>query len=142
MDSLEIVISTKILNIVFLLSVYVPACLISCRWLLPHLGSAARRLAGVFMLAQLAAIALSLLHWHIFGFHGWLWDLNGEWNLPMVLAATQSTPACIALAILCLSQPATRQESPGLTLVYCWGTCARNVDTKRMNPSKLAVAIA
>ncbi len=97
MDSLEIVISTKILNIVFLLSVYVPACLISRRWLLPHLGSAARRLAGVFILAQLAAIALSLLHWHVFGFHGWLWDLNGEWNVPAALAATQlMSVGCVA----------------------------------------------
>ena len=76
---------------VFLALSYIPVCLIVYRNLFPRLHTSARRLATILLIAQLAAISVSLVLRPQSHFEKWLWDLDQERNIPATLAAAQLT---------------------------------------------------
>ncbi|MDE2852754.1 MAG: hypothetical protein OXN88_01145 [Chloroflexota bacterium] len=94
----DFVIPAHSLNIVYILLLYLPACLVCYRKLIPRLSLAAQHLLSGMLLAQALAIAVAILLpaadlWH------WLWDLNREFNISSTLASTQlALVACLALA--------------------------------------------
>ncbi len=73
----------------FVVSLYPLLCLFAYRKILPRLTPATRRLAILMLLAQIAAIAVSLEFRAEWGLDDWLWDLNQDWNIPSVVASTQ-----------------------------------------------------
>ena len=63
--------------------------LFAYRLIMPRLTPAARRLAILMLLAQIAVIAVSVEFRAEWGLDDWLWDLNQDWNIPSVVASTQ-----------------------------------------------------
>ena len=115
MLDIDIVIPAQSLNLVYMLLLYAPACLI-CYWkLIPRLSPAAQRLLSGMLLAQGLAIGVAILLptaslWY------WLWDLNREFNISSTLASTQlALVAFLALASAWL----LRSRAGGQRLYLC-----------------------
>ena len=115
MLDIDIVIPAQSLNLVYMLLLYAPACLV-CYWkLIPRLSLAAQRLLSGMLLAQGLAIGVAILLptaslWY------WLWDLNREFNISSTLASTQlALVAFLALASAWL----LRSRAGGQRLYLC-----------------------
>ena len=91
MDSLDFLASGESLNRIFAVLLYVPACLIAYRWLIPRLSPVSRRIASGFLLAQMLVIALSLIVRPTSNTEEWLWMLDHARNIPSTLASAQLT---------------------------------------------------
>lgn len=65
---------------IFLL--YVPLCLLVYRRLSPALSPTSKRLTIGMLAAQALVIVLSLAIRPTSLFQEWLWNLDGEWNIP------------------------------------------------------------
>ena len=105
MDSGELIVSSGTLLRVFLLVLYCTVGLIYFRTILPRLTPISKRLASVFLAAQIFVIVMSLEFQPASRFEEWLWHLDFERNIPTTLAATQLTlVGCIALLIACLAK--------------------------------------
>lgn len=68
---------------------YIPAIVIACRLLIPRLSTSGKFVAIGILLAQTAILAMSLVIRPSTDFERWFWDMNREWNIPAMLAATQ-----------------------------------------------------
>ncbi len=82
-------ISPQVLIRLFIVLLYGLLCLFTYRLIMPRLTPAARRLAILMLLAQIAVIAVAVEFRAEWGFDDWLWDLNQDWNIPSVVASTQ-----------------------------------------------------
>ena len=91
MDSGELIVSSGTLLRVFLLVLYCTVGLIYFRTILPRLTPISKRLASVFLAAQIFVIVVSLEVQPASRFEEWLWHLDFERNIPTTLAATQLT---------------------------------------------------
>ena len=89
MDGGGFAVSADALIRIFVVVLYLPACLITYRWLFPRLSPTSRRLAGVMLVAQVTVIVVSLGIQSSLSIETWLWDLKSEWNIPATLASTQ-----------------------------------------------------
>lgn len=70
-------------------TLYALAGVICWRKLFPRLSITARRLSGIFFVAQLVVIAMALRDQPPSLFEQWLWDVHDEGNVPSTLASTQ-----------------------------------------------------
>lgn len=68
---------------------YLIVCSIAYIKLIRHLTPASKRLAAVFLAAQIVIIILSGITRSATGYVFWLWRLNTEWNVPATLASMQ-----------------------------------------------------
>ena len=93
MELAAIVLSSDTLVRVFVFIVYILAGLVSYRRLIPRLLPSAKWLAVGMLAAQILVILVSLTIQPNSRDYEWLWHLNGERNLPAMLAATQLTLA-------------------------------------------------
>ena len=89
MDSGTLAGSAETLIHIFVVLLYLPVCLITYRWLFPHLSPTAKRLASVMLVAQILVVVASLAIQPTSIFDDWLWHLDRERNLPAAFAATQ-----------------------------------------------------
>lgn len=88
MDSFEFAVSPETLNYLFASLLYVPACLIAFRLLIPRLTAGAKGLALFTLVAQIALIVVSLEAQPNSALDEWLWDIDKEWNIPSAVAST------------------------------------------------------
>jgi len=77
------------LNGIYLVLLYTTVGGSAYRWLIPRLTPDARKLAAVFLAAQILVIILSQTIEPTSTFEKRLWDLRLEWNIPSTLATTQ-----------------------------------------------------
>lgn len=108
-DGLVMVAPATLIRI-FLLLLYLPACLITFRWLIPSLSSTARQLATILLAAQLFVILASLELQPSSSFEYWLWHLDREWNIPSTLASLQL--ALAGATALAAASLATQSRAP------------------------------
>ena len=102
-------ISPQVLIRLFIVLLYGLLCLFAYRLIMPRLIPAARRLAILMLLAQIAVIAVSVEFRAEWGLDDWLWNIDQEWNIPSALASTQLAlvgSAALAAALLANKWPA------------------------------------
>ena len=101
-------ISTGALIRVFLILLYAPIGILVYWRLFPRLSLTAKRLASVFLVAQIFVIVVSLEIRLSSEFETWLWNLDQEWNIPSTLASTQlALVAGVALVTAWLARART-----------------------------------
>ncbi len=81
--------STADLNRILIISLYLPMCLLVYKRLFPRLSPVSKRLATFMLVAQVLVIALSMELNYQNGIQRWLWNLDGEYNIPATLASSQ-----------------------------------------------------
>ena len=89
MDSIEFVVLAEALTGILISVLYVPVCLFSFWRLIPRLSPTSKRLAIFMLTAQVLVIMLSFVFLRATDHAHWLWDLDGEWNVPATLASMQ-----------------------------------------------------
>ncbi len=100
MEGGALVVNPETVIRVFALVVWAPVCALSYRHLIPRLDSRARWLASGLLLAQVALIVAALFNQPARYIEFWLWNLDGEYNIPSAFASTQLLlGACFALAL-------------------------------------------
>ena len=82
-------ISTGALIRVFLILLYAPIGILVYWRLFPRLSLTAKRLASVFLAAQIFVIVVSLEVQPSSWYESLLWELRHEWNIPSILASMQ-----------------------------------------------------
>ena len=96
--------STADLNRILVIALYLPICLLVYKGLFRRLSPLSKGLATFMLVAQVLVIALSMELNYQNGIQRWLWNLDGEYNIPATLASAQlalvgvvSLPAYLAL---------------------------------------------
>ncbi len=89
MNLSELALSANSLIQAFVAVLYGAAGLAAFRWLLPRLSPPTKRLAIVFFVAQLLMLGIALIIEPSGKIERWLWDIDGERNIPATLAAIQ-----------------------------------------------------
>ena len=90
---------------IFIILLYFPVCLLFFLRLRSGLSSTSKRLAMVMLAAQVIVIVLSLAIRPTSLLQEWLWAIDGEWNIPSILASTQiALVASVALFIALLNR--------------------------------------
>lgn len=75
------------------------------RRIIPFLSPISIRLAGIMLLGQVSVMTISVILQPNSGFERWLWELNGEWNIPASLASAQlSLVSAVALVTAWLAK--------------------------------------
>lgn len=74
-------------NRVLVLALYIPACLFVYWRLFPRLSPISKGLASFMLATQSLVIMTSIAHLSRNDYYGWLWNLNGEHNIPATLAS-------------------------------------------------------
>jgi len=108
-----VLISPQVLIRLFIVLLYGLLCLFAYRLIMPRLTPAARRMAILMLLAQIAVIAVSVEFRAEWGLDDWLWDLNQDWNIPSVVAATQ---LALVAGVAILSAWLAKAQAPLLRL--------------------------
>lgn len=95
----EFVLSGDALNLISISLLYILTAAIGFRYLLPGLSSSARALATGLLVSQALVIGISIVGSPSSGYEEWLWHLDGEFNIPAVLASTQLA-VCAGVALM------------------------------------------
>ena len=104
---------------IFIILLYFPVCLLFFLRLRSRLSSTSKRLAIGMLAAQVIVIVLSLAIRPTSLFQEWLWAIDGEWNIPSILASTQiALVASVALFIALLNR-----TMPSWRRLYMLGIC-------------------
>ena len=105
MNGAELSLASATLGRVFVIALYCPVAWLAYRRLVPHLSLVAKLLATLLLAAQALTLAIALGIEPRSEPQAWLWDLNGEWNIPTTLAAIQlALVAGVALVTALFSQ--------------------------------------
>ena len=86
-------VSADVLNGIYLLLLYATVGGSAYRWLISRLTPSARKLAAVFLAAQIFVVVVSLFVEPTSAFDERSWELLHEWNIPSTLATTQLAAA-------------------------------------------------
>ena len=104
---------------IFIILLYFPVCLLFFLRLRSRLSSTSKKLAIVMLAAQVLVIVLSLAIRPTSPYQEWLWSIDGEWNIPSILASTQiALVASVALFIALLNR-----TMPSWRRLYMLGIC-------------------
>ena len=121
---MELSVSPKTLNYIFLFLLYIPVCIVAYKWLFPRLSPTAKLLASVFLAAQIVVIIIALEIQPSSRLERWLWHLDREWNIPSTLASVQLAMvggAALMTAWLAKARPAWRRlYLVGIGLVFLY----------------------
>lgn len=117
----EIEVSAHALTRIGLALGYITVGIAAWRWLLPSLPQTAKRLAGIFAVAQLLIIVIALDYQPEARYQALLWAVHdpiwsgGEWNIPATLASTQ---LAFVGGVALLSAGRARRAGSGMALYY------------------------
>ena len=89
MNGAELTLASEALGRFFVIVLYCPVAWLAYRRLFPHLALIGKLLAALLLAAQALTLAIALGMEPRSEPQAWLWDLNGEWNVPTTLAAIQ-----------------------------------------------------
>lgn len=85
----ELVLSPETLLLILVALLYIPACLLAFRRIIPALLPPAKRLAIILLAAQILLIVVAIKQYSESGFAYWLWHLDLEWNIPSLFSSSQ-----------------------------------------------------
>lgn len=105
MKGADLALSPLPLGGLFAIALYCPVAWLVYRRLFPQLAPIAKALAALMLISQAITLAICLGIQPRSEVEAWLWDLNGEWNVPTTLAAIQlALISAVALAAACISR--------------------------------------
>ena len=121
---MQLSVSPKTLNYIFLFLLYVPVCIVAYKRLFPRLSPTAKYLASGFLAAHVLVVVVWLEIRLTSGFEEWLWDLDQSEVIQSILAFTQHAlvgGVALITAWLARAKPAwQRLHLLGIGLVFLY----------------------